>query len=381
MHGHERGKVSLVLGSDSARDKDAVGQYTEILYEHLSSELAKRHEDGLSVELVLLRPNSLKEWWTGLARVFERCDLVHIEYPFEGWGASIAPGLLPPIMGLIPGRRRAKIATTFHEWRTMHPLRKGSILPLALFSDAVLFVSERERSAYHASLLARLRKRQKARVIPIGINVTLPALGDKEILEERELLSDGDAPAEFLLGCFGFIYSAKQPYKVLHTLRSLLERGVRARLVFAGDFPADHVKEKRDFLRHIEALGLGDHVALLGFLDDMVLARVLSACNVVLLLFSDGVSVRRGSFWTMLELGVPVITTSPPSEREFLGLLPNEPLENVVYVSADESAESLAEASRRFARFGVPQRRPGISPGWNRIARDHVAFYREILDA
>jgi glycosyltransferase involved in cell wall biosynthesis len=381
MHANEQRRVSLILGSDPAKDKDAVGQYTEILYEQVAK-IAEHDENKLSVRLVLLQPPSFREWWMQLSRIFEHSDLVHIEYPFEGWGTSIAPGLLPAIMRLLPKHRHTKIVTTFHEWRTMHPLRKASVLPLALFSDGLLFVSEQERSAYCAGLWHNFHREQETGMIPIGINVTLPELSEEEIIEERErLLNCKDTTVEVLLCCFGFIYAAKQPYKALRALKVLLDRGVRARLVFAGDFPADHLKEKREFLQQIETLGLGNYVLLLGFLDDAVLTRVISACDAVLLLFSDGVSARRGSFWTVLELGIPLITTRPASEGEFHNLLPEAPLEDLVFVDANEAEERLADIIARFARFRVPKRRSGISPDWERIAGDHVTFYHEVLGA
>lgn len=380
MYANEQRRVSLILGSDPARDKDAVGQYTEVLYEQVAK-IAEHNGSRLSVRLVLLRPASFREWWMQLSRIFEHSDLVHIEYPFEGWGTSITPGLLPAIMRLIPKHRHTKIVTTFHEWRTMHPLRKASVLPLALFSDGLLFVSEQERSAYRAGLWHNLHRKQETDVIPLGISVTLPELSEEEIIEERErLLNSKDTTVEVLLCCFGFIYTAKQPHKALRALKVLLDRGVRARLVFAGDFPADHLKEKREFLQQIETLGLGNHVLLLGFLDDAVLARVISACDAVLLLFSDGVSARRTSFWTVLELGVPLITTKPSFEEEFTGLLPQRILDELTFVEPTETDESLAAIVRRSERFSSPQRRKGISPSWTAIANKHVAFYKRILE-
>jgi glycosyltransferase involved in cell wall biosynthesis len=151
-------------------------------------------------------------------------------------------------------------------------------------------------------------------------------------------------------------------------------------LVVAGDFPADHVAEKRRFMQNIRSLGLEHHVLFLGFVEDTTaLARTLSACNAVLLLFSDGVSARRSSFWTVLELGVPLVSTRPGFEGEFDNLLPRHFHNDLRLVDPKEEAGSLAATVAQFKEFRLPQQRRDISPDWRAIADEHIAFYRKIL--
>lgn len=384
MRANREHRVCLVQGSDPVLDRDAVGQYTELLYKHISAELHKSDHETISVERALLRPYSSREWHRELAWLMKRCDLLHIEYPFEGWGKSPAPGLFPAVLKTALRHKRAKIVTTFHEWRSMHPLRKASILPLASSSDGVLFVASSEHNAYVSAIHTKLLNRvQIVDTIPIGVNLSLPELRTQEILRERSrLLNWGGMPVEVLLGHFGFIYAAKQPYKALNTVRSLLERGVKTRLVIVGDFPADHVREREAFYKEVEALRLREHVLCLGFLEDTAtLATVLSACNAVLLLFTDGVSARNSSFWTILELGTPLITTRPSSQGEFDDLLPQRTFEDIVMVDPTEPSDLLATAVGQFEQFSVPQQRRGVSPSWEVIAKRHIAFYRRILDS
>lgn len=374
--------VSLVLGSDPIVDMDGVGQYTEQLYKHVSAGVEEEPVREFGVDLVLLRPDSLWEWRSDLKKIFERSDLVHIEYPYEGWGTSVVPGLYPGYLKHIPPRSATKLVTTFHEWRSMHPLRKASILPLALSSNGILFVSDREHSTFRTSLCYRLRvTKPTTRVIPIGVNLTIPELSVRETLDVRKrLLEWKGVKVEVLLGYFGFIYDSKQPVKMLRTLRALLDLSVKTRLVIAGDFPADHVAEKQRFMQNIRSLGLERHVLFLGFVEDTTaLARTLSACNAVLLLFSDGVSARRSSFWTVLELGVPLVTTRPGFEAEFDNLLPRHFHNDLRLVDPNEGAGSLAATVAQFRGFRPPRQRRDISPDWRAIADEHIAFYRKIL--
>jgi glycosyltransferase involved in cell wall biosynthesis len=379
--GGER-SASLILGSHPTVDKDAVGPYTEQLYRYVSASVEENHVRDLNVDLVQLRPSSLQGWRSSFTKIFEGSDLVHIEYPFEGWGTSLVPGIYPGRLKLVPPRRTAKVVTTFHDWHSMHPLRKASILPLAFSSDGVLFVSDREHSTFRNGLCYRLRTtKQRTRVIPIGVNLTIPELRATEILDARKRLLDWEGyRVDVLLGYFGFIYDSKQPIKMLHTLKALLELGAKTRLVIAGDFLADHAAKKKRFMQYIKSLGLEHHVLFLGFIEDATtLACTLSACNAVLLLFSDGVSARRSSFWTVLELGVPLVTTRPGFEGEFDNFLPRRFHSDLRLVDPKEEAESLAATVAQFKEFRLPQQRRNISPGWRAIADEHIAFYRKIL--
>jgi glycosyltransferase involved in cell wall biosynthesis len=376
-------KISLVLGYDPTLDKDAVGSYTKRLHENLTATLEKQREQGLDVELTPLRPASLYAWVRDLNSIFRQNDLVHIGYPFEGWGTSVVPGLYPGFLRLSHYGTHVKVVTTLHEWRSMHPLRKASILPLVLFSDGILFVSRREHEAFKNSVYYRLRANKPITdTIPTGTNLMIPTLRGEDIFcIRRRLLERDGLKVDVLLGYFGFIYAAKQPDKLLYALKSLLEQGVKARLVIAGDFARDHFVERNRFVKQIEALGLERHVLLLGFIEDeMELSYTLSACNVILLLFSDGVSARRSSFWTVLELGTPLITTEPSSDDEFGSLLELRRIHNIELVDAAISPKGLAATIvSSFRSFRLPRQRKEISPGWENIAERHICFYRKIL--
>lgn len=375
-------KVALLLGSDPSMDKDAIGPYTVQLYRHMILELEESPEPDLDVDLVPFHPRSAREWVRSFTDVFRNYDLVHIEYPFEGWGTSVAPGLLPGLLRSISPYSKTKLVTTLHEWRIMHPLRKASILPLVWRSHGTLFVSNREREAFVNGPCYRLRARKPLTdVIPLGVIISIPELNSEELLYTRsQLLNWNGVGVDVLLGYFGFIYAAKQPDKMLHTLKTLLKQDIRARLVLAGDFMADHVEEKKGFLKEVESLGLKNHVLLLGFIkDEDELARILSACNAVLLLFSDGVSARRTSFWTVLELGAPVVTTRPSFRDEFRDLLRSEHTECIEFVDVDVAPHDLATVTKRFGEFRLPEQRIGSSPSPQDMAGEHLSFYRRLL--
>ena len=230
---------------------------------------------------------------------------------------------MPGVYSTIPKyftRGKKKVIATLHEWSSMHILRKGSIFPLSLLNDGLIFVSPKEQLSFNKTLMGRINRNNNC-VIPIGVNLSIPILRDNEILSTRkELLNWNEIKVDIVLGFFGFIYDWKQPYEMLNIIKHLHDIGIKTRLVIAGEFPEDHITQKRKFIEKINELKLSDYIILKGFIEDEEkLATLLSACNLALLLYSDGVTTRRNSFWYVLELGIPIITTAPDDANEFEG--------------------------------------------------------------
>ncbi len=364
----EKQRIALLLGYDQEKDKDGVGQYSIRLYEHLQ-QLAPGQ-----VDLILFNHKNMFDWLREYPRVIKPYDLIHIQYPVEHWGASVMPGVYPGFIRLTR-RNAGKLLVTFHEWGAMHPLRKASVIPLARAADGAIFVSQQEQQAFHSSIRNKITG-----LIPIGVNVKVPRLDSRDIrhMRDRLLQQDGE-PVDVLLGYFGFIYDWKQPYKMLEILEHLIRRGIRTRLVLAGDFPEDHIQQKRSFAVKVKEKNLEPYVSLLGYIEDEEeLACILSACNVTLLLFRDGVSARRSSFWYLLELGVPIITAKPNLAEEFAGLIDLEQAD-VWLADADAPAEIIAEAVLRHREYRLPDQRRGISPNWSTIAEQHLQFYEQLI--
>ncbi|WP_354683806.1 glycosyltransferase [Cupriavidus necator] len=381
--------LEFIVGHDPAVDRDGVGDYSEKVAEALSGKM--RMDSSFVFRHLRFKPRGLSEWLR-IFGFFKPGKIIHIQYPVEGWGRSIMPGLLPAIARVLCPSTR--LVVTLHEWRSMHFLRRMSITFVALLADALVFASAREREAFSCSKVAAFARRGQLReFIPIAVNVDIPVVqaddivaARKEVLR-RELSStvkgnDGGRPDEILLGYFGFIYEWKQPEKMLTVLSELTRAGYDARLLMCGDFPADHVIARNQFVQKISSMGLSDRVELYGYIDDTdSLALNLLACDFVIQLFSDGLSARRGSFWYALELGASIVSTFPNDVSEFseLGISFN-PLtdKNIILVRADESPEAIARELIGRWRPWNPQARRNVAPKWSDIASAHLACYTKL---
>lgn len=381
--------VDYVVGHDPEIDRDGIGDYAE----QVAAALGRRATLGTKINFVHSRfkPVNIFQWF-GFIRFFGRSNIVHIQYPIEGWGTSVMPGVAPVI-----GRiffRSSRLAITLHEWRSMHLLRRASVYLTILLADVLIFASERERKAFLSSRISRYTRRvQQQVVIPIAVNVDIPELKISDILAAREnALSSlrlgknahdhNQCTRQMVLGFFGFIYEWKQPEKMLHIVKELLKKGCAVNLVMCGDFPDGHDEKRENFRKKIAGYGLESNVELCGYIvraDELALR--LSACDVVLQLFSDGLSARRGSFWYSAELGTRVLSTFPSAQDEFeqcgTGYAPLSD-ERVLLVPADDDPANIAARILDWTGTWSPPVRRSIAPTWDEIAAQYEGVYSAI---
>lgn len=310
------------------------------------------------------------------ARSLRGFDLVHVQYPTAGWGESVLPALLPAFR--LAQSPKCRVLVTMHEWQAMNPLRKASVLPLLADAAGIVFVSPAARAAYESSAWKRLLRRQSW-YVPIGMNLEVPDLSSSELLTFRSV-ELGLAEGERALGHFGFIYDAKQPLKMLEVLREMLDRGIASRLVLVGDFLGDKPQDAARFEQRAKELEVEDCVRRFGFVDDpATVALVMGSCDAIMLLFSDGLSLRRGSFWYAAALGTFVVTTTPEAEDEFAEYAGALAAPQVSLVDARASAAEIAGRLAAMPAY-APQRFPPVKgPEWSDIARRHLDIYAAAL--
>jgi glycosyltransferase involved in cell wall biosynthesis len=126
----------------------------------------------------------------------------------------------------------------------------------------------------------------------------------------------------------------------------------------------------------IGALGLEQQVAWTGRLDDEAVSEALAVCDLLLMPYSDGVSLRRGTLMAGLAHGCAIVTTEPQAPlpelvdgTHLLTVPPDNPgaAANAVRRIVDDPA--LAARLRQNAR-AVSERF-----SWQTIARQHLEFY------
>ena len=126
----------------------------------------------------------------------------------------------------------------------------------------------------------------------------------------------------------------------------------------------------------IAKLGLEDRVRWTGNLADAEVAAALNACDVLLMPYLDGASLRRGTLMAGLANGCAIVTTTPQ------GPLPElVDGRDLLYV-AREDEKALANAALHVAnnpalatRLRTNARQRSSLFAWDAIAHEHVACY------
>ena len=334
-------------------------------------------QPGLA-RIELIEPERPFAFIAAIVRALRTGATVHMQLPIEGWGNSLVPGF-----ALFAARiftRKGRIAITLHEWTSLNPLRYLSMIPDFVASDGFVFVSPRQREAFLSTPWVGPAKKAAAPVIPIGPNI-MPAFIDPErVAQERaKLQGDGASRADLIVGYFGVLYASKRPDLLLRTTAALHQRGVKARLLICGDFLSDKPHDRANFLALAEELGLSGWLDFRGRIDDEgELMATLAASDAFLLPYSDGVSLRRGSFQAVSQLAIPLVTTRPERTDEFDAqpkLKAKIEGEATALLAADASPEAFAEAlvsvaARRETAFGV-----ALDSIWREAAERHLVFY------
>ncbi len=345
----------------------------------LSDAVNARRPGFLRIETI--EPQRPFAFVAAIVRALRKGATVHLQLPIEGWGNSLAPGSALFLARLLT--RKGRIAITLHEWTSLNSLRYLSMIPDLVASDGFVFVSPRQRDAFLATPWVSASKKAAAPVIPIGPNIMPTYIDPRRVaLERARLQGEGALRAELVVGFFGVLYASKRPDLLLRATQALHRRGVKARLLICGDFLWDKPGDRAAFLTLACELGLDNWLDFRGRIDDEgELMATLSASDAFLLPYSDGVSLRRGSFQAVSQLAIPLVTTRPEQADEFDAqprLKAKIESAATALLAADAAPEDYAQAlvevaARREAAFGV-----ALEAIWREAAERHLAFYQAL---
>lgn len=343
---------------------DGIGIYAARLGSELDAEVEVLH---------LPSSQGLLGWYRAIRAA--RRPVMHVQYP--SWGASWRQALIPFLLKI--AAPRSVVITTFHEWAGVRRLMRWSALPLLLISRQVLTVSRTVQAQLVAS---KLRRATGAGVVyvPMTSLMEVPATSASPGVEEfrPQLREDWD----IVLTHFGFVYAAKQPYRLLEALAIVNAGGLRCRLIFVGGFFEHRPERLQEFRDRVVQMGLDDVVELTGFIEDPNdAAAIIRTSDAAVALYEDGASVRRTSLWYLSQLGVRVITTEPTLGNEFEGTSLDLNDDRYCVLPRDSDAQGLAAAIRLLS--GEPFRHwpPLAPPSWALIAEQHRQVYDSILAA
>jgi hypothetical protein len=282
-------------------------------------------------------------------------DIVHIQYPTQGYGRRLLPNLLPLICFLMG----AKIVQTWHEgfgW-----LRAPQVLMKSMIPGSLVVVRPQYRRNLHPILRWILGSRE-LHFIRNASSVPRVSLSNDERTALRELNLKGQ---KRLIVFFGFVYQKKGV-----TLLFDIANPGSDHIVIAGEI--DQAGEyKHEIMRRCSVEPWLGKVTITGFLASESVAKLLSVADAVVLPFRTGGGEWNTSIHSAILQGTFVITTS--LVRSGYDISHN------IYYSKIDDVDSMKKALDVYSGTKREYTIDIDKDDWLQIAADHHLIYKSIL--
>jgi glycosyltransferase involved in cell wall biosynthesis len=281
-------------------------------------------------------------------------DVMHIQYPTQGYGHRYLPWLLPVFfrMAGIP------VVQTWHGYdsRRMTP----RLLPNSVLSGGLIVVRP-EYIDNMQPLYRSLNRRKYTKFIPNASTIPPTQLLAEERSSIRSHFSLDDSR---LLAFFGFAY----PDRGTELLFQVADPG-QHHLVFISDLSAAD-RYQSSILEQAKYPPWAGKVSVTGYLPADEVGRILAAADAIILPFKDGGGMWNTSIRAAISQGTFVLTTS----REQHGYVSDE---NVYYARPNDVADMRNALAMYIGRRNEASRL-GLHREWDLIAQAHLSVYHAV---
>lgn len=190
-----------------------------------------------------------------------------------------------------------KAGTRLRRWVTERPAHNCDLTITTNAGDQLQLAPVARRLAY----------------IPIGSNIHSRVLTPEERQARRT--QRGYVDEDLVVGYFGFLNRSKGGLDLVETVARLLPDLPTIHLLMIGEQVGASDPSNYAYLQEVKAAihdhGLEERVAWTGHLPDAEVSADLAACDLLLMPYVDGASLRRGTLMAGLAHGCAIITTTP----------------------------------------------------------------------
>ena len=306
-------------------------------------------EEEAGIDMIRIRGWSLRNALGVLRAVVEwKPDIVHVQFPTQGYRSDWLPWVLPLLLRLV----RIRVVQTWHE---IMPMGLRS-LPLCFTPGTVVVV----RPNYLESTTGWCRlflANRRIVFVPSASSIPCARLTEGERSELHAKLAAGQ---ERVVSYFGFAY----PHKGMESLFEIADPK-RDRLVLICVLQESDPYH-RLILDKCKDAPWDGKVSVTGFLPSEKIANVLSASDAIVLPFAAGGGDWNSSLQAAAAQGVFLVTTSSTAEGY-------DAERNVQYCRPGDSACMRAALGSRMGHRVEPP--GGADREWARIAGAHLRIY------
>jgi glycosyltransferase involved in cell wall biosynthesis len=245
-------------------------------------------------------------------RKIAKADRIVFSLPLVAWKKLL---VIPIFILLFATVMRRPVSVFMHEWKGLHWLRRLALGPIVLLSRTIIVVSP-----FISDQIASDRwlggAGAKCRLVPHPPTVLRPR--ERLVTERIRRIRESASNSDVVIGCFGSIYRGKAATALLDICQHLNNRGVRALIVFIGNFTKSLDDYEQEFWSKASQFGIKDHVIVTGYIPgEAELYTLFEEIGVFLFLFPEGLTARRSSVIACLQSDRPVVVPAPHSATEF----------------------------------------------------------------
>jgi glycosyltransferase involved in cell wall biosynthesis len=238
-----------------------------------------------------------------------KADWLHVQYQTAAFGMHPAINIAPAWWQ----RQGIRAAWTYHDILVPYLFPKAGSWLRRWVTDLParvcdLTITTNAGDQCHLAPLAR-----NLATIPIGSNIHAHLLTPAERQARRA--QRGYAQEDVVIGYFGFLNRSKGGLDLVQTMARLLPDLPTLHLLMIGEQVGASDPSNYAYLQEVkEAIrvhGLEDRVLWTGYQPDTEVSADLAACDLLLMPYLDGASLRRGTLMAALAHGCAIVTTTP----------------------------------------------------------------------
>jgi glycosyltransferase involved in cell wall biosynthesis len=282
-------------------------------------------------------------------------DVVHIQYPTQGYSDKWLPWLLPIILA----SRGIPLVQTWHEYLPMGRIRS---LPLAIAPSCIIVVRPNYKMVIPSAYRWLIRNKQ-FQFIP---NASAIPCADVTETERAEIRSRFTVGSNGLVSYFGFMY----PHKGVELLFEITDPDKHHILLIGEVDPGDSYHQM--ILERAGRQPWKDNVTVTGFVPPQEVSRLLAASDAVIFPFRSGGGSWNTSVHAATAQGTFVLIASDQKHGYSVS-------ENVYYARPNDVAD-MREALAKHIGSRKSLNYTDQMVGWDDIATAHMAVYRAVVN-
>lgn len=339
-------RILFICGSYSP-EKCGIGDYL--------SNLVRALKEYPNIEILLMvnKDWSIKNYFSILKEIKEsKPDIIHIQYPSNGYGLS----LLPQLISL-----RLRAIITLHEVSHSKILRRLSLLFYSIRSS-IIFTTSSEKKVYKKYYPWFSGK---TAIIPIGANI-------RNEIKRKDAIKSPNVYNKIIN--FGQIRPKKGLEEVIELAALIRKNNLNYKVIIAGQL----IERFVPYYNSLKNLDGADNITWMFDLKENEIGNLMQDASIAYFPFPDGASERRGSLLTALHNQMLVYTTmgkQTPNEMKDIVTIVNSPSDFILDLKEYDSQriESLIQERYFKVEKYLAQRT------WESIANTHLTFYAKFL--